>query len=113
MYSDEIVWRDQYKTIASRLLAFEHFTPPLTTVKRITGRESDIVSGFIEEADLMIDPITASEQQIIDWKNENHLGSPTSILFLSKEQRLLRHMRKVLLMTDYSTGKSTMIHIHN
>ena len=112
MYSDETVWRDQYKTIASRLLAFEHLTPPVTTVKRITGREFEIVSGFIEEADLMIDPVTASKQEIINWKKENHLGCPTSILFLSKQQQLLRHMKKVLLMADYSTGKPSMTHKH-
>ena len=93
-----------YKAIASRLLAFEHLTPPVTAVKRITGREDEVVPGFKEEADLMIDPVTASPQQLEDWKKENHLGSPTSILFLSKEQQLLRNIRRVLLLADYSTG---------
>ena len=105
VYPDETVWREQYKAIASRLLAFEHLTPPVTVVKRITGREDEIVPGFIDEADLMIDPVTASKQQLEDWKKENHLGSPTSILFLSKEQQLLRNLRRVLLLADYSTGK--------
>ena len=104
VYPDEAVWRKQYKAIASRLLAFEHLTPPVTVVKRITGREKEVVPGFIEEADLMIDPVTASPQQLEDWKKENHLGSPTSILFLSKEQQLLRNIRRVLLLADYSTG---------
>ena len=75
------------KKMASRLLAFEHLTPPVTNVKRITGRDFDIVSGFIEEADLMINPETASKEHIENWKKENHIGSPTSILFLSKEQQ--------------------------
>ena len=70
-----------YKAIASRLLAFEHITPPVTAVKRITGREDEVVPGFKEEADLMIDPMTASKPQLEDWKRENHLGSPASILF--------------------------------
>ena len=105
VYPDEAVWRAQYKAITSRLLAFEHLTPPMTTVKRITGRENELVPGFIVDADLMIDPITASKQQLEDWKKDNHLGSPTSILFLSKEQQLLRYEKRVILLADYSTGK--------
>ena len=105
VHPDETVWRKQYKAIASRLLAFEHLTPPVTAVKRITGREDEVVPGFIEDADLMIDPMTACKQQLEDWKRENHLGSPTSILFLSKEQRYLRHEKRVLLLADFSTGK--------
>ena len=45
---DEVVWRKQYKELASRVLAMEHLGPPLSTVKRITGREKRVVGGFTE-----------------------------------------------------------------
>ena len=54
----------------------------------------------------MIDPTTATLKDIEAWKVEKHLGSPTSILFLTKDQRQLQREKKVLLLADYSTGGS-------
>ena len=47
---DEAVWRKQYKELASRILAMEHLSPPMSMVKRITGREGKVVGGFTEGA---------------------------------------------------------------
>ena len=49
-YPDEPVWRRQYKELASRILAMEHLGPPMSMVKRITGRERKVVGGFTEGA---------------------------------------------------------------
>ena len=48
VFRDELVWRDQYKQIASRLLAMEHLGSPVTTVKRMAGREMEVVAAFTE-----------------------------------------------------------------
>ena len=47
-FLDETVWRKQYKDLASRILAMEHLGPPMSMVKRITGRERKVISGFTE-----------------------------------------------------------------
>ena len=47
-FPDESVWRDQYKKVASRLLAMLHLRPPESTVKRMTGTEREVVPAFTE-----------------------------------------------------------------
>ena len=46
--SDEMVWREQYRNLASRILALEHLTPPVSQVKRLTGREEQVTAAFNE-----------------------------------------------------------------
>ena len=52
----------------------------------------------------MPDIAIASAQDIEDWKKETHIGSPTSIIFLTGDQRQLWRENKLLLLADYSTG---------
>ena len=47
-FSDEAVWRDQYKKIASRILAMDHLHPPVSTVQRIAGTDREVVAAFTE-----------------------------------------------------------------
>merc|ERR1712218_172107 len=48
-FADESVWRDQYKKIASRILAMEHLRPSVSTVQRIAGTEKEVVAAFTED----------------------------------------------------------------
>ena len=45
-FRDEVVWRQQYKTLTSRLLAMDHLIQPIPEVQRITGRTQEIVPAF-------------------------------------------------------------------
>ena len=48
-FPDEAVWRDQYKKLTSRILAMQHMNSSnVSTVKRITGREGEVVAAFTE-----------------------------------------------------------------
>ena len=47
-FPDEAVWRDQYKKIASRILAMDHLHPPVSTVQRIAGTDREVVAAFTE-----------------------------------------------------------------
>ena len=48
-FPDEAVWRDQYKKIASRLLAMQHLRPSeVSTVARMAGTERGVVAAFAE-----------------------------------------------------------------
>ena len=48
-FPDEAVWRDQYKKLTSRILAMQHMdSSNVSTVKRITGREGEVVAAFTE-----------------------------------------------------------------
>ena len=47
---------------------------------------------------------TASTLEIEAWKKETHIGSPTSIMFLTGDQRQLWREKILLLLADYSTG---------
>ena len=53
---------------------------------------------------MMPDIATASAQDIENWKKETHIGSPTSIIFLTGDQRQLWGEKMLLLLADYSTG---------
>ena len=52
----------------------------------------------------MVDPTTLSLQELQDLKKEKHIGSPTSILFLTKDQHHLWKEKRVVLLADFSTG---------
>ena len=52
----------------------------------------------------MFDPASATDQELQIWKKEKHVGSPASILFLTKEQLQLWRENFVVLLADYSTG---------
>ena len=52
----------------------------------------------------MPDLSTANADEIKAWKEKKHLGSPTSILFFTKDQLQLWDERNVLFLADYSTG---------
>ena len=52
----------------------------------------------------MFDPALATDQKLQTWKKEKHVGSPASILFLTKEQLQLWREKCVMLLADYSTG---------
>ena len=54
--------------------------------------------------DLMFDPASANGQELQIWKKEKHVGSPASILFLTKEQLQLWREKFVMFLADYSTG---------
>ena len=45
-FTDDWSWRRQYKAVTSRLLAMDHLIQPIPEVKRITGRNEDIVPAF-------------------------------------------------------------------
>ena len=47
LYENTSMWR-QYQKLASRMLAMEHLTLPVSSVKRITGREEPVVSAFTD-----------------------------------------------------------------
>ena len=48
-FPDEVVWRLQYKEIASRLLAMQHLSSSqVSTVARIAGTEREVVPSFTE-----------------------------------------------------------------
>ena len=51
-----------------------------------------------------MDPTTISLQDLRDLKREKHIGSPTSILFLTKDQHHLWKEKRVVLLADFSTG---------
>ena len=51
-----------------------------------------------------MDPSTVSLQDLQDLKREKHIGSPTSILFLTKDQHQLWKEKRVVLLADFSTG---------
>ena len=92
--------KDQYKRLTSRMLAMEHLTLPISSVKRITGQDNPVVAAFTEgitcilfnnddhitllSGDIMSDPASANSQELETLKKGRHVGSPTSILFLTK-----------------------------
>jgi hypothetical protein len=45
-FPDKTTWRRQYKAVTSRLLAMDHLIQPIPEVKRITGRNEEIVAAF-------------------------------------------------------------------
>ena len=47
---------------------------------------------------------SASALEIEAWKKETHIGSPTSIMFLTGDQRQFWREKILLLLADYSTG---------
>ena len=114
------MWRSQYKAVTSRLLAMDHLVKPIPNVERITGKTDPIVAGYTEgerpvvcymrgtwiSVDRVLDPITATAQEIKDISKEKHIGSPTSIIFLTGDQRQLWGETRLLLLGDYSTGFS-------
>ena len=51
-----------------------------------------------------MDPSTISLQDLQDLKKEKHIGSPTSILFLTKDQHHMWKEKRVVLLADFSTG---------
>ena len=51
-----------------------------------------------------MDPTTISLQDLQDLKRETHIGSPTSILFLTKDQHHLYKEKRIVLLADFSTG---------
>ena len=51
-----------------------------------------------------MDPTTISLQDLQDLKREKHIGSPTSILFLTKDQHHMWKEKRVVLLADFSTG---------
>ena len=53
-FADESVWRDQYKKIASRILAMEHLRPSVSTVQRMAGTEREVVAAFTEDGNYPI-----------------------------------------------------------
>ena len=53
---------------------------------------------------MVIELSTATAQAIKDLSKEKHIGSPTSIIFLTGHQRLLWGESRLLLLADYSTG---------
>jgi len=107
-FPDESVWRPQYEAVTSRLLAMDHLVKPIPDVQRITGRKDPIVAGYTE-VDRVVDPITSTAQDIKDMSKEKHIGSPTSIIFLTGDQRRLWGETRLLLLADYSTGKTTLL----
>ena len=48
---------------------------------------------------------TANLDEIKAWKEERHIGSPTSILFFTTEQLQLWKETMLILLADYSTGE--------
>ena len=56
----------------------------------------------------MVDAATATTQDLDTWRRERHIGSPTSIIFLSDHQRLLWGDARIILLADYSTGVSSL-----
>ena len=52
----------------------------------------------------MVDPASATDQELQIWRKEKHVGSPASILFFTKEQLQLWREKLVVLLADYSTG---------
>ena len=52
----------------------------------------------------MVDAATATTQDLDTWRRERHIGSPSSIIFLTSNQRQLWGELRVLLLADYSTG---------
>ena len=119
LYQGSTMWL-QYKKLTSRMLAMEHLTLPVSSLKRITGREEPVVAAFTKgvnceshylllstlflSGDLMFDPALATDQKLQTWKKEKHVGCPASILFLTKEQLQLWREKHVMLLADYSTG---------
>ena len=53
----------------------------------------------------MLEPSRASADEIKAWKEERHIGSPTSNLFFTTEQLSLWREKGVIFLADYSTGK--------
>ena len=45
---------DQYKRLTSRMLAMEHLTLPISSVKRITGQDNPVVPAFTEGLNYII-----------------------------------------------------------
>ena len=50
LYKDGLMWL-QYKKLTSRILSMEHLTLPVSSVKRITGREEPVVAAFTDGID--------------------------------------------------------------
>ena len=62
--------------------------------------------------DRILDLSTASAEELQKLKKEKHIGSPTSILFLTKDQHQLRREKRVVLLADFSTGDREYILNH-
>ena len=54
--------------------------------------------------DYLLELSTADADEIRAWREERHIGSPTSILFFTREQMQLWSEERVILLADYSTG---------
>ena len=88
------------KTTFQRSKVFSHFQP---LVCNATFDEHKYPGDEVPDFNL------ATADGIKPWKERKHIGSPTSILFFTKEQQQLWNEKRVLLMSDYSTGE---IHFH-
>ena len=60
----------------------------------------------------MPDLSTADADEIKAWKEEKHLGSPTSILFFTQEQLRLWEEERIIFMADYSTGSRSLLNFY-
>ena len=63
--------------------------------------------------DQILDLSTASTEELQRLKKEKHIGSPTSILFLTKDQHHLWKEKRVVLLADFSTGDRESIFQNN
>ena len=68
-FPDESVWRDQYKKIASRILAMEHLRTSVSTVQRMAGTEREVVAAFTEDGNKNI---IKDESSTVGSMNNEH-----------------------------------------
>ena len=101
-FADESVLLDQYKKIASRLLAMEHLRPPVSTVQRIAGTEKEVLAGFSGKGGRSV----YINMQVKDWpqlscqkgksalkKLHSKTKIPQEIAYLSCQQQMQTRSR--------------------
>ena len=107
-FTDELVWRPQYKELLARLVSQVHMVPSLKPMEKITGTTEQVIGAFTHRDEVNLDLLNCSVADFIKWKEADHRGSPISIFFLNRQQLLLWGELLVVFIADYSVGKTTL-----
>ena len=75
-FTDELVWRPQYKELLARLVSQVHMVPSLKPMEKITGTTEQVIGAFTHRDEVNLDLLNCSVADFIKWKEADHRGSP-------------------------------------
>ena len=108
-FPDRPVWKMSHQRLMERLAALVHLAPALPAMQKITGETVALLGGASITWDFVPDLFKCPVSDLVKWKTASHTGSPPAILFLNRQQLGLWKEKRVMFISDYGVGKTTMI----